>query len=77
MKRMRGYYGAGYHSNRKICTECEQHFYPGGWTEAAAAVTCSPECSRKRKTRLQKERRAALKQTAAGAGSLPHNGGAL
>jgi hypothetical protein len=52
---------------RPKCTECGKEFNP--WRErpyGLNAVTCgSDECQRKRKTRLQKERR--LKQHPAGA----------
>jgi hypothetical protein len=50
----------------EICPECGDSYYPHHGWGSKAIVTCGmPECQRKRKTRLQKERREALRADAA------------
>ena len=63
----RGFSGGGRCHWGRVCTECGHKYFPGGWGLGAGSVTCSLLCSRRRKTRLQKERREGKK----GAGSLP------
>jgi hypothetical protein len=62
---------------RPKCTECGKEFSP--WRErpyGLDAVTCgSVDCQRKRKTRLQRERR--LKQHPAGSGLTKQRGSTL
>lgn len=64
-QKKRGFQYGGQNTRTRHCTECGERFHPGGWENAAAAVTCTAVCSRRRKSRLQKERRAAVKQNAA------------